>query len=473
MPRLPVVGGDSGGWGSILNEFLAVSLLSSDGTLRLVTNAPAGSAFVVPTAFTDSSVQTAINTANSAGGGTVLLPRGAYVKAGATWATITMKDHVRLVGPLGPLGERTGQAGKGAVFLNNDAVNTMTYATSGDASLSTIIEGVSFEGTGAGAHIAVPSGSNRLWIRGNSFSGKANGVKITDSVYQIWVEKNTFYNHTSHHLYITGTAGPGPGLYIRDNYWSVLAAGARHLYYDNSVSAAVVEITGNTFAGPVSGAALMEIAGGGVRAFVIALNDFENFAGQTALIVSGTGGGVEYNAISNGAVGISLVAGNNIVIGANRLGSLTGNALTIDGSSNSVVVLPNSGLTPVSDSGVGTVWFTRPLDESANLGITSGGAWRQRAGVGIDVNNQASFADGIVGRGAGSGVDYYAGGSVIMRHINGVQVGGPIGGDKGAGTINAAGAYYANGSSGVTKTGVTSTFASMTITNGIITAVTT
>ena len=78
---------------------------------------------VTPTAFTDTAIQTAINTVNTAGGGTVVLAPGSYIKSGGTWATITMKDHVRLLGPLGPLGERTGQTGKGAVLLNNDAVN--------------------------------------------------------------------------------------------------------------------------------------------------------------------------------------------------------------------------------------------------------------------------------------------------------------------------------------------------------------
>lgn len=55
----------------------------------------------------------------------------------------------------------------------------------------------------------------------------------------------------------------------------------------------------------------------------------------------------------------------------------------------------------------------------------------------------------------------------------GLFMGGAVGGDKGVGTINIGGGYYANGSSGVTKVGVTSTFTGMTITNGIITAITT
>lgn len=373
--------------------------------------------------FTEVSIQNAIDYVTANGGGTVLCPQNKIVlKSGVTWATITMKDHVKLLGPLGPLGERGGQSGKGCVLRNNDDIDTLTYATTGDASLGTVVQGLTFEGTGTGNDISVPSGSNRLSILDNSFNhptpGKGNGIRLTDAVYQIYIERNTFYNQTSHHIYITGTSGPGPGLYIRDNYFSVLGTSARHIYYDNTVAVANVEITGNTFAGPVSGAALVQLAGGGVRGVLIRGNDFENFTGQAALVVTGTTGVIGPNAISSGATGISLVAGNNMTIGGNRFGSLTGNAIALDGSSNSNVILPNSGGTPVSDGGVGTVWFTQPSDETANISITSTGLWRQRVGAGFDVNNTATFTDGIAGRGAGSGWSLYTAAAENLRLNN-------------------------------------------------------
>ena len=53
----------------------------------------------------------------------------------------------------------------------------------------------------------------------------------------------------------------------------------------------------------------------------------------------------------------------------------------------------------------------------------------------------------------------------------GVQVGAPTGGDKGSGTINAAGAYWANGTTGVSA-GSFSTITAITATNGLVTQLT-
>lgn len=54
---------------------------------------------------------------------------------------------------------------------------------------------------------------------------------------------------------------------------------------------------------------------------------------------------------------------------------------------------------------------------------------------------------------------------------NGLTLGAPTGGDKGTGTINAADSYWANGVEGVTA-GPFTTISSITVTNGIITALT-
>jgi hypothetical protein len=51
----------------------------------------------------------------------------------------------------------------------------------------------------------------------------------------------------------------------------------------------------------------------------------------------------------------------------------------------------------------------------------------------------------------------------------GLQVGAPTGGDKGAGTINAAGAYYANGTVGVSCAAGTVNLTTFAVTNGIVT----
>lgn len=53
---------------------------------------------------------------------------------------------------------------------------------------------------------------------------------------------------------------------------------------------------------------------------------------------------------------------------------------------------------------------------------------------------------------------------------NGLQVGSPTGGDKGEGTVNASGVYYADGTAGVASFGP-SAVASITVKNGLITAI--
>jgi hypothetical protein len=107
---------------------------------------------------------------------------------------------------------------------------------------------------------------------------------------------------------------------------------------------------------------------------------------------------------------------------------------------------------------------------------------------GIEIQNQnpsgtntvtnppiALLIDSQTGSGAyaiqqnGSGLNLFAGATTFSASL---QVGAPTGGNEGTGTINAAGAYYANGTKGVTCSGALTVIASITITDGIITAAT-
>jgi hypothetical protein len=47
MARLPIVGGDTGNWGTILNEFLEVSL-NGDGTIQAAAVIQAGTDYLAP-----------------------------------------------------------------------------------------------------------------------------------------------------------------------------------------------------------------------------------------------------------------------------------------------------------------------------------------------------------------------------------------------------------------------------------------
>ena len=81
MSRLPVVGGDANSWGTVLNDFLSVSI-NADGTIDAgdISNTPAGD-------ITATTVQDALNQldTNKVDSGDVLSPDGATLEqSGAT-----------------------------------------------------------------------------------------------------------------------------------------------------------------------------------------------------------------------------------------------------------------------------------------------------------------------------------------------------------------------------------------------------
>lgn len=86
-----------------------------------------------------------------------------------------------------------------------------------------------------------------------------------------------------------------------------------------------------------------------------------------------------------------------------------------------------------------------------------------------------SFSIGTNVDGASGEVDFYDNtNSKLIMSIwpnGGLTVGTPTGGNKGLGTINAAGDYYANGTAGVTA-GPYTIINSITVTNGLVTAIT-
>jgi hypothetical protein len=88
--------------------------------------------------------------------------------------------------------------------------------------------------------------------------------------------------------------------------------------------------------------------------------------------------------------------------------------------------------------------------------------------IGLLIDSQTSAGAYAIQQN-GSGLNLFAGATTFSASL---QIGAPTGGNEGTGTINAAGAYYANGTKGVTCSGALTVIASITITNGIITAAT-
>lgn len=102
MARLPLVGGDNGDWGTILNQFLAVAH-NADGTIApsnvtdkggQVFNVKAYGAKGDGTTDDTSAIQSALNAAPS--GGTVYMPAGIYI----TSAPLTVPPGVKFEGSI-------------------------------------------------------------------------------------------------------------------------------------------------------------------------------------------------------------------------------------------------------------------------------------------------------------------------------------------------------------------------------------
>lgn len=186
-------------------------------------------AAVVPQWFggsTDLSIQAAIRavhggaiTANVGSGGIVTVPTGIYTRSGGTWATITIPDHVQLVGPLCNRGEWWGETSRGAVLRNNDNVDTITGRTNGDETLSSSIRCLSFEGTGNQAAITLPTGTNNFQIRGNSFQGQTQAIVINGTSYIIDISENFFNAQTTGSILSSNSTGTGGhSIWIHDNW---------------------------------------------------------------------------------------------------------------------------------------------------------------------------------------------------------------------------------------------------------------
>lgn len=81
MTRLPTIGGDSGNWGTVLNDFLSVAH-NSDGTAKnamSVFNVKDYGAAGNGTTNDTSAINSTIAAANSASGGIVFFPTGTYI----------------------------------------------------------------------------------------------------------------------------------------------------------------------------------------------------------------------------------------------------------------------------------------------------------------------------------------------------------------------------------------------------------
>ena len=117
-----------------------------------------------------------------------------------------------------------------------------------------------------------------------------------------------------------------------------------------------------------------------------------------------------------------------------------------------------------------------PILSVAAFGWDSTNTWRAATAPDARINFVTAEAYTATAHGTKFNLDTTPIGSITVQTSmtvgpSGVMVGAPTGGDKGTGTINVAGVYYANNTAGVTA-GPFTTITGITVKNGIVTALT-
>lgn len=172
MARLPTVGGDDGTWGTILNEFLEVSL-DTDGKLKnMPLNVKDYGATGDGTTDDSTAINNAITAAGAAGGNIVFVPEGTYIVQ-----DITMRSNVILRG-----------AGRGSILklkdnttadvIKSPAINPSTvisYAGVEDLTIdgnkANQSDGVDLQQYGLALNGAADSWARNVWVHDTQRSG--------------------------------------------------------------------------------------------------------------------------------------------------------------------------------------------------------------------------------------------------------------------------------------------------------------
>lgn len=178
---------------------------------------------------------------------------------------------------------------------------------------------------------------------------------------------------------------------------------------------------------------------------------------------------------STAKTGITAVAQGNArsTVGMEVLAS-SGTAIWTDG-----VAVPFNAITRNAFSVPSSIDATHPLwlidstgnEVHLNSGVDAYEAFIehnvQAFSIGINHTSNDFQVSSVQGLGSNILVDIASSGFASISRS--VAVGSPTGGDEGAGTINVANSYYANGTQGVSCAAGTVSLVTLTITNGIVT----
>lgn len=252
--RLPTPGGDSGDWGTILNDYLSVSL-ASDGTLNsgIVSSSNISSTAGITSGQLSSGVQTSLASANSA----YQKPASGIPSTDMTSAVQTSltsaNSAVQSVNGLTGTSVNLTASNVGAGFTNNTMANRPTAASytgwyfasdvnggtlyySNGSAWTQVDAGVSW---GSGTQLAYAQTTSLNYAITNTLAPIAPGVlqvAVPASSVPVLVHGKAFCQVT------TGTVASGTNIYLR-----LFITDSSNSWYDMSAFAIVASGTSATY----------------------------------------------------------------------------------------------------------------------------------------------------------------------------------------------------------------------------------
>lgn len=210
------------------------------------------------------------------------------------------------------------------------------------------------------------------------------------------------------------------------------------------------------------------------------------FSGASGVGTSGFSGRSGYSGVSgttgiSGTTGVSGTSGKSGTTGASGTSGISGGGVSsATGTANQVLV---NGTSASSQTGACTFTTPQSIGTGSTVQFAKAGIGQANA-LGELWVHSATNTNLTVRDGGGGVIDITAINDALNAFTalqyeasthkfieGGIQVNAPTGGDKGAGTINAAGAYYANGTVGASA-GSFSVITAITATNGLVTQLT-
>lgn len=206
--RLPTVGGDSGNWGKILNDYLSVGH-NSDGTLngvQTVFNVKDYGAKGDGSADDTTAIQSTIDAVPS-GGGTVYLPAGTYnIGSGLT----IVASNIAVVGAgAGATTIRVASGGEGlTVFLVGNGTDTCAHARISDLLITSVNQKTSNSGIELQKCF-------KTWLERIRVEKQFRAIQVYNST-ETWLQNSDIRNTSENGVVFESTLSSGYDCYLNN-----------------------------------------------------------------------------------------------------------------------------------------------------------------------------------------------------------------------------------------------------------------